>query len=189
MNKFIKNPFVNLQKDAMTALCIVLAGCLISCTSKSEVDENVTDPETTILGKWELFQAQLGYNEYPQTPKGYVEYFHDGSFAWYDNSTKVYTLFEEKYWLDDSYELPGPGYIMYEHRVDEGLVLHYGKILKEVEYATGVVETKLVGPNFPDKPHGNQFHLNFLNLNTIRFESLDLSPITGPSYLIYKRKK
>jgi len=186
MNKFIKNPFVNLQEVAMTALCIVLAGCLISCTSKSEVDENVTDPETTILGKWELV---YNYNQTlnvirPFTPNGYIEYLPDGSLAWYDYAIKVYTLFEEKYWLNDIYVLLGP-----EHRVDDGIVLHYETTLKEVEYATGEVMSILVGPSFPDKDHGNQFHLTFKDSNTMYLYSLEVMSFAGTEYFIYKRKK
>ena len=167
----------------ISAICVG-TGILSSCTSKSEEGEEiVTEPETAILGKWELIYKQTQDIKLSYTPKGYIEYLSDGSLAWYDYATKVYTLFEEKYWLNDSYVLLGP-----EHKVDEGIVLHYETALKEVEYATGEVMSILVGPSLPDKDHGNQFHLSFKNRNTMCLYSLEVMSIFGTEYYIYKRK-
>jgi len=185
MNKLIKNPFTDMQKVAMIVLCIVLAGILSSCTSKSEeVDEIVTDPETAILGKWELVYTQLLDVKELNTPQGYVEYLPDGSFAWYDNATKVYTVFEEKYWIDDRY---GWSYPPSSFLVEDGMVLHYETSLIEVDNGS----TFTVGPDFPDKPfgpHGNLFHLTFKNRNTMCLYSLDKMSIAGTVYFIFKRK-
>ena len=189
MKVSVKNPLERLQRSAVVTLCVlILAGSLSSCTSKSDGDDEiVTDPDAAILGKWELvlIQNKTLDTKKSHTPKGYTEYLPDGRLAWYDNATKVYTLFEEKYWVDNSYGWRNPPS---EFLVEDGWVLHYETTWKEVVYATGEVKTQLVGPDFPDKPHGNQFHLTFINRNTMCLYSLDLSPIAGHVDGIYKRK-
>ena len=42
-NLFIRNPFERLQKGAVVILCIVLAGTVSSCSSKSESDIDMSD--------------------------------------------------------------------------------------------------------------------------------------------------
>jgi len=174
------------------AIALLMAGSLISCTNKSE-DEGgiVTDPDAAILGKWELDFIYFVDTKNPQPPKGYMEYLPDGGLAWYDKATKKYTLFEEKYWVDDSYRRLNPPT---EHQVEDGWVLHYEWSFKEFVDGAGQLMTIAVGPGSTgnldlDKPHGFQFHLKFENSNLMRLESLDMSPIVGPTIFYYKRKK
>jgi len=189
MNKLIKNPFADMQKVAMIVLCIVLAGILSSCTSKSEeVDEIVTDPETAILGKWELvlLANRVGVEDQKYTPTGYVEYLPEGCLGWYDYATKEYTLFEQKYWLYKEVEM------VTEDISEEYWVLQYETPMKEVEY-TGEIKTVPVGPfhfyNCPDKPVGNKFQLKFTNQNTISLYCWGLYLAIKDADYIYKRKK
>ena len=206
MNQLIKNAFDGVQKVTVATLCIVLAVSFFSCTSKIEngneivtkessnetvteesVVETVTDMEANILGKWELVlvqNANLG-TKYPHTPKGYVEYLTDGRLAWYDYEAKEHTLFEEKYWLSDNYELPHPLGVFH---VDDGLVLHYETELLVDE--TGRVIPINPGPDFgenPDKPHGNQFHLTFIDQNTMILYSLEMWSFAGIDEYVYKQ--
>ena len=166
------------------AIAMIMAGSF-SCTSKmNEVDEEVTDPETAILGKWELVQLTGGvYEHAPEkyTPTGYVEYLHDGRFGWYDYSTKEYILYEGLYWVDKSYR-----WSEQIHHVDDGWVLHYENPRVYNEEFGGELDKYKY---HLDKPIGNQFLLHFKNHDTMSLYCLEL--ITGirmPDY-IYKRKK
>ena len=70
MNKVIKNPFERMQKGAVVALCIVLAGTFSSCNKKSDSDidmskidfsniENLYEQplpviQNAVQGEWQL---------------------------------------------------------------------------------------------------------------------------------------
>lgn len=74
-------------------LCIVMSAC-----SK---DDAPLDPQKAILGKWEFVGYILGGQpEYPNQPKGYVEYLNDSLMKWNDYSTGEYKTLPGKYWID-----------------------------------------------------------------------------------------
>ena len=166
------------------AILLLVTGIFSSCKGRME-DEEVTDPETAILGKWELVLLTGGVHE-PEKyePTGYVEYLPDGRFGWYDYTTKEYTLFQEKYWVDTSYGWPEP-----VHQIEEGWVLHYETSLAEMDNSRGGVDTYTVGPDFLDKPIGFNFQLKFNNQNTKSLYCLDAWSFAGSPDYIYKRKK
>jgi len=172
-------------KHAVIALMLV--GSFTSCSNKMDDD---LDPEKAILGKWELvlLTRDMGKDEVQHTPTGYIEYLPEGQMAWYDYSSKVYTLFEEKYCLADSFVHSLPQNPPKVYHVEDGRILHYETTLIEVDNIDGGVDTYRVPPDFPDKPHGHRFFLKFIDKNTLILNSLDLISIAGTPYFIYKRK-
>jgi len=165
------------------AIAMMMAGCF-SCTSKmNEVDEEVTDPETAILGKWELVE-KIDCSRCPEkkhTPNGYVEYLTDGCFGWYDYTTKEYILYETKYWLDKVLDFMNDNDIPKDY-----WSLHYETTLIELDNGVGGKDTCRVGPDYPDKPLSNNCQLEFINHNTMK---LFLHGFGGNIEFIYKRKK
>jgi len=178
------------MKNIMKITTIVLLlATSYSCKNKMNNNEEVTDPETAILGKWELvlLKSSVG-NEQKQTPTGYVEYLPEGRLGWYDYTTKEYTLFEHKYWV---YK-----YLNVEAHLEDVLreywVLEYEKILAEWEYPDGEKKSFPVGPfQFFENQYryvANKFRLKFINQNTISLYGLDIFLAISVEH-IYKRIK
>ena len=91
-------------KDTVVYLLLTVLACW-SCQKENWRDKS---PETLIIGKWELVRdstilnwltEETEINEY--IPGGYVEFLPEGQLAWYDYQTKLYTLFEGKYVVEN----------------------------------------------------------------------------------------
>jgi len=86
---------------------ILLLNCVLWSCNKADVsDEEVTDPITDILGKWELRELIGYFSEKTDSykPQGYIEYRQDSICVWYDYTTKKNTVLEYKL---ESYTLDG----------------------------------------------------------------------------------
>jgi len=174
------------------ALMLVLFGNFVSCKDNASEDDNANiDPEEAILGKWELvlLTRNSGSDEQKYTPTGYFEYLPDSLMAWYDYATKKYTVFEGKYWLDNTIK-----YLDVDPITTDYMVLHYENPLVECENGflcnecgEGLWCYKYEYPI--DKPSGFNFKLNFKERNTISLYCLDAMFYTSDYDYIYKRKK
>jgi len=163
------------------AIVLMLAGSFSSCANKINDDE-VFDPESTILGKWELVQVKGAIPEPEKhNPSGYVEYLPYGQLGWYDYATKEYTLFETKYWLVKEVEnnMENP---------NEYWIVNYETSLVEIDNNRGGVDRYQVPPYYPDRPDGALCRLEFVNKNTMKIFGGFCYLAYTPEF-IYKRIK
>ena len=163
----MKNKYVN-QSIFKYAVVLILTGSF-SCSNKMNDDnKEVTDPETAILGKWELFfltrnrADHEGYEKY--IPTGYVEYLPSGQMGWYDYKTKKYTLFEGKYWFN-----------LYESGEDK--IFNYWRLY----YDQSV--------DYPDHFGCREYKCTFISNNRIGLDQLCHDALIPVQTYVYKRKK
>jgi len=94
------------------------------CWSCKKDEPEDVGAETLILGKWELVRdsaivwGEIMVDEY--IPGGYVEFLPKGQLAWYDYQTKLYTLFEGQYLVENWIWFPSENadvwYLRYTNR-------------------------------------------------------------------------
>ena len=182
-----------LKLTALSAVLLSLVGGISSCEKindllpKDSKNKNKKEMGTgAIIGKWELVELRDGLHNEPQKhkPAGYVEYFPDGRFGWYDYATQEFNLFEGKYWVDNTYGYPDPA-----HQIDEGWVLHYETTWIKFVDEQGNEGEQILGPDFFDKPVGFNFQLKFIDQNTHSLYCLDLMSYAPMPNYIYERKK
>jgi len=97
MNTLVKNPFAQMQKVAVLALCVMMAGSASCLEMNSD-----KDPAKTILGKWELIGVVGFHTQYKvktNDPQGsYIEFLSEGSVQTYDSEAN-------EFWDDETYKI------------------------------------------------------------------------------------
>ena len=186
------------------AVLLILTAIISACAANEmsngdeEEYETVICPTKSIIGKWKLVElrytglnrqpnvldgAEFIFNEergnydlvFKREPAGYVEYFADGRFRWFDYTTKEY-LFESTFRLEQSFRVYNPdGYEWQLYYEMTKVELDDGRVFYEC-------------PEFPDKPLTCRFAIRFIDQNT---KSLWTTGhfIIAPPYFIYKRIK
>ena len=157
-------------------MAVLFAGIISSCSDK--IDNDI-DPETTILGKWELVQLTRfqGEQVIAHSPTGYVEYLPDGLMAWYDYTTKKYTMLERKYQLEEVVE-------DHDGFINKYWILHYLGLWVDLEDGTGYYWYG----DYPDDNECQISRLIFFSHNQKGLYQLCTAPIAEDFTYIYKRK-
>ena len=109
----------------MYRIYFLLMTVMFCWSCKKDVPEDV-GADTLILGKWEFVRnSYISAGEIfveKHIPGGYVEFLPEGRFAWYDYQTKIYTLFEvryfliNQYWMYDDWILQNTNQAEYSHQ-------------------------------------------------------------------------
>ena len=168
---------MKIQIFKILAILLMLA-VSYSCKNKMNDDEEVTDSEKAILGKWELvlMTRNGGKDEIKHTPTGYIEYLPDGQMAWYNYATQKYTLLESKYLLEEVV------YVNVQDIPDTSWYVHYQNLWIELEDGT-------ISCIYPDFQGCENQACTFISNNQMEFYQGCVTTIIADYTYIYKRKK